>query len=71
MFPAPSSLDLSGGELAGWKGLFIPGLQRVLAKHSMKAAGQDGLDYVERLLIQLVAMICSRPFPHTVQDLQV
>ncbi|OXA42794.1 Protein son of sevenless [Folsomia candida] len=85
MFPAASTADLlshssldlhnlSFSSTAGdsrWRGLFIPGLRRVLAQTStaMKAK-DDALEYVERLLLQLLGMICSRPYPHKLNDVQ-
>lgn len=37
--------------------------------HNMKAK-EDALDYLEKLIIQLLGMICSRPSPHSVQEVQ-
>ena len=33
-------------------------------------AKDDALEYVEKLLVQLLGMICSRPYPHNVQEVQ-
>lgn len=33
-------------------------------------AKDDALEYVERLLLQLLGMICSRPYPHKLNDVQ-
>lgn len=38
--------------------------------HQSMKAKDDALEYVERLLLQLLGMICNRPSPHTVQDVQ-
>lgn len=37
--------------------------------HSMKAK-EDAFDYLEKLIIQLLGMICSRPSPHSVSEVQ-
>lgn len=36
---------------------------------SMKAK-EDAFEYLEKLIIQLLGMICSRPSPHSVQEVQ-
>jgi len=33
-------------------------------------AKEDALEYVERLILQLMGMICSRPSPHSIQEVQ-
>lgn len=37
--------------------------------HTMKAK-EDAFEYLEKLIIQLLGMICSRPSPHSVQEVQ-
>jgi len=37
---------------------------------AMNAKDDAPLEYVERLLLQMLGMLCARPFPHTVQDVQ-
>ncbi|CAL8111020.1 unnamed protein product [Orchesella dallaii] len=81
MFPAASNTDLLGhqspydftsGENEGkWKGLFVTGLKKVMLQvgHNMKAK-EDAFEYLEKLIIQLLGMICSRPSPHSVLEVQ-
>ena len=37
--------------------------------HSTKAK-EDAFDYVERLILQLLGLLCTRPAPHSVQEIQ-
>ncbi len=81
MFPASSSADLLGhqspydftsGENEGkWKGMFVGGLKKVMYQVEKKMkAKEDAFEYLEKLIIQLLGMICSRPSPHSVQEVQ-
>ncbi|XP_025106105.1 son of sevenless homolog 2-like [Pomacea canaliculata] len=77
MFPA----NLSSGEnpvysahalenLAKWKGIFgaaLRGVQRQV--HPSLSAREDALEYIEKLMLQLLMLLCSSQ-PHTVQDVE-
>ncbi|XP_047480152.1 son of sevenless homolog 2-like [Penaeus chinensis] len=54
-----------------WRHLFLGPLKRVLEQvHPSLAAKDDALEYVESLILRLLAMLCARPAPHTVQDVE-
>ncbi|KAK3864097.1 hypothetical protein Pcinc_023177, partial [Petrolisthes cinctipes] len=78
MFPAaPTTIDsqvhnFDSEEISQkWKSLFLSSLQKVLKQvHPTLAAKDDALEYVESLILRLLAMLCARPAPHTVQDVE-
>ncbi|XP_076042569.1 son of sevenless homolog 2-like isoform X2 [Oratosquilla oratoria] len=74
---SPSSVDTqvynfeSEENALKWKGLFQGPLRRVLEQaHPTLSAKDDALEYVESLILRLLATLCSRPIPHTVQDVE-
>ena len=54
-----------------WKGIFVPALQKVLTQvHPTLVAREDALDYVEGLILRLLAMLTAKPTPLSVQDVE-
>ena len=54
-----------------WKGIFVPALQKVLAQvHPTLVAREDALEYVEGLILRLMAMLTAKPTPLSVQDVE-
>ncbi|ALC39547.1 Sos [Drosophila busckii] len=54
-----------------WKGLFIPSLRKVLEQVNPRVTANDeALAYVENLCVRLLALLCAKPLPHSVQDLE-
>ena len=54
-----------------WKGIFVPALQKVLTQvHPNLVAREDALDYVEDLILRLLAMLTAKPTPLSVQDVE-
>ncbi|KAL1140063.1 hypothetical protein AAG570_007040 [Ranatra chinensis] len=75
MYSGPSVADSSNygfekeENAAKWKGLFVSPLRKVCEQvhHSLRAR-DDALDYVEGLILRLLGMLCAKPQPHTVAD---
>ena len=65
--------DWSSEENAGkWRGLFQAPLHKVLIQvHPQFTAKDDALEYVENLLIKLLAMLTAKPVPVSVSDVEV
>ncbi|KAH8400546.1 hypothetical protein KR222_006184 [Zaprionus bogoriensis] len=56
---------------ARWRGLFIPSLRKVLEQVNPRVtAKEDVLLYVENLCVRILAMLCAKPLPHSVQDVE-
>ena len=54
-----------------WKGIFAPALQKVLTQvHPTLVAKEDALDYMESLILRLLAMLTAKPAPLSVQDVE-
>ncbi|XP_067682019.1 son of sevenless homolog 1-like [Haliotis asinina] len=66
----PTSETVSEDTSSKWKGLFIKPLITVLRQvHPSLNARDDALGYIEELMIQLLATLCSAQ-PHSVQDVE-
>lgn len=57
--------------LAKWRGIFVLSLQKVLHQvHPTLLAHQDALQYVEDLILRLLAMLTAKPTPTSVTDIE-
>ena len=65
--------DWNSDENVGkWRGLFVSPLHKVLNQvHPQFTAKEDALEYVENLLIKLLAMLTAKPVPVSVSDVEV
>ncbi|XP_051775899.1 LOW QUALITY PROTEIN: son of sevenless homolog 2 [Erpetoichthys calabaricus] len=67
----PLAYDFSSEENSHkWRGLFVPSLQKVQKQvHPSLSAKEDGLQYIEVLILQLLNMLCVAQ-PRTIQDVE-
>ncbi|XP_065168623.1 protein son of sevenless isoform X2 [Atheta coriaria] len=65
-------IDFTSDEnIVKWKGVLIVALKKVLEQvHPSLQAKDDALEYVEKLCLQLLGMLCAKPSPISVQDVE-
>jgi len=75
--PAPGPVGEAGYDWRSeenhskWRGIFLPALQKVLQQvHPNLVAREDALEYVEVLILRLLAMLTAKPTPLCVQDVE-
>ncbi|XP_065353611.1 protein son of sevenless-like [Cloeon dipterum] len=79
MFSSPSTLsvdqvpyDFEKEENSQkWNGVLLNSFQKVLEQvHPRLKLQDDALRYIEKLMLRLLGMLCARPQPHSVQDVE-
>ncbi|OQR69311.1 son of sevenless2-like [Tropilaelaps mercedesae] len=67
---APGEAQGALAAASRWRGLLVPALQKLHCQvHPTLTASADALDYVEALILRLLATLCATR-PHSVQDVE-